>query len=92
MIAGGLAGALSWTVVYPFDVIKTYMQIAGTSTSEAAAAMKDMSMIGVAQTLYRRNGFGAFFRGLGATVFRAFPVNASTFFFYEKIKQEFHFE
>ena len=75
LLSGGLAGALSWTVVYPFDVIKTYMQISGTGDA-TAATYKDLSIWQVAQKLYRNHGMGAFFRGLGATVARAFPVNA----------------
>ena len=27
LVAGGMAGAMSWGVVYPADVVKTYMQI-----------------------------------------------------------------
>lgn len=92
LLSGGLAGALSWTVVYPFDVIKTYMQIAGGSGDSASGITKDSSMLQVARILHRRHGSSAFFRGLGATVLRAFPVNASTFFFYEKIKDGFHFQ
>lgn len=84
LFAGGLAGALSWTVVYPFDVIKTNIQIAeaGTKTSFSY----------IAKDLYRKHGSSVFFRGLGATVFRAFPVNGATFFFYERIKDFLHLE
>jgi hypothetical protein len=84
LFAGGFAGALSWTVVYPFDVIKTNIQIAeaGSKTSFGH----------IAKELYRKHGSSVFFRGLGATVFRAFPVNGATFFFYERIKDFLHLE
>ena len=45
--------------------------------------MTDSRIASVAATLYRRGGFKAFYRGLGTTLIRAFPVNAATFAAYE---------
>lgn len=87
LVSGGLAGALSWSVVYPFDVIKTNIQITDNSSSG-----RNMSFIQMTKDLYTRHGMRVFFRGLGATVFRAFPVNGATFFFYERIKDLLHLE
>lgn len=84
MLAGGFAGALSWTTVYPCDVIKTNLQ----STAIPGAPT---SMVGMAQYLYKRHGMKVFFRGLGTTIIRAFPVNAATFMCYERLKEIFHF-
>lgn len=85
MLAGGVAGAMSWSLVYPFDVIKTNIQSVQTSG-------ENRTIIGTAKSLYRRYGYSIFFRGLGTTVVRAFPVNASTFFCYEKLKHVLHLE
>lgn len=82
MLAGGMAGALSWTVIYPVDVIKTHIQIQSTTTTSMQMAAK----------LYRQYGLKVFTRGLGTTVLRAFPVNASTFYVYELIKRELHMD
>ncbi len=125
LLSGGMAGACSWTTVYPTDVIKTYMQTppqasASPAVSSAGAAASshsegsvtanlrglvsplksteqkltnygDMKIWQVAVDLYKRHGYRVFFRGLGTTIVRAFPVNAATFFFYEKFKAHLHF-
>jgi solute carrier family 25 carnitine/acylcarnitine transporter 20/29 len=83
MLAGGIAGALSWTTVYPFDVIKSTIQ---------SSSGENRSIIQTARLLYQRHGNSVFFRGLGTTIVRAFPVNASTFFCYEKLKHFLHLE
>ncbi len=81
MISGGLAGATSWTAVYPFDVIKTYIQINSSNSS------KQGGVISTVITLYNAYGIRIFFRGLGTTIIRAFPVNAATFYVYEVLKE-----
>lgn len=84
MLAGGIAGALSWSVVYPVDVIKTHIQ----TTSSTIPT----STIQVAKLLYSKYGMSVFTKGLGTTIVRAFPVNASTFYFYELFKKKLHME
>jgi solute carrier family 25 carnitine/acylcarnitine transporter 20/29 len=87
LISGGIAGAVSWTCVYPFDVIKTNIQIA---TGQKAMNKKGkITMLSMGKYLYRQHGASVFTRGLGATVIRAFPVNASTFYVYERLKEYF---
>jgi hypothetical protein len=83
LLSGGMAGALSWAVVYPADVLKTYAQ---TNNPHG------FSLPRLAQEIVRQHGPRVFFRGLGATVLRAFPVNASTFVCYEKIKDYLHLD
>lgn len=88
MAAGGLAGTMSWLVVYPVDVIKTVTQVATDSpVAGNLKSYKDMNSWEVGVCLYRRYGAKVFFRGLGPTLLRAFPVNATTFFFYEEFKK-----
>ena len=89
LISGGCAGAVSWTVVYPLDVIKTNLQI--RPVEEAKNAEGVITNWSMTKYLYRKYGYRVFTRGLGTTVLRAFPVNASTFFFYEKLKEYCHF-
>lgn len=43
------------------------------------------SFVSVAQEIYIRDGLKGFFRGLGPTFLRAFPVNASAIFVYESM-------
>lgn len=79
LFAGGMAGAVSWLVVYPIDVIKSNIQATDLHGSSTAKT----NMFEVAKGLQRKYGWGVFTRGLGVTLLRAFPVNASVFFFYE---------
>eukprot|EP01034_Spumella_vulgaris_P025023 gene25023-31429_t len=74
LIAGGLAGATSWGVVYPSDVIKTYMQISTTPVGTDKLAYKDMRIRDVATSLYRRHGGRIFFNGNIQEVFGTPPA------------------
>ena len=97
-LAGGLAGQLSWAIVYPVDVLKTKIQVVNDPTLSASsgsmAAMKlgdnKTSIIKTSVKLYRQYGIRAFYNGLSTAVVRAFPVNGATFFFYEEIKKRWH--
>ena len=78
-LAGGLSGAFSWFVVFPFDVIKSRIQ---TSPLERNL---QRGMWTTASDIIREHGAGHMFRGLGVTLVRAFPVNAIIFPVYEWI-------
>jgi len=77
-LAGGIAGALSWVVVYPVDVIKSKIQ-----TSPLDAPASSLRMWTVSQTMIAQYGWRSLFRGLGVTIARAFPVNGTIFTVYE---------
>jgi hypothetical protein len=78
-LAGGISGAWTWVIIYPFDVIKTHIQ-----TSPLDAHLRK-GMWTVGRDLIREHGWGHMFRGLGITVARAFPVNAIIFPTYEAV-------
>lgn len=65
--AGGLAGALAWALVYPLDLLKCRMQ---------ARRLPLRAVLLQA----RAEGPLALFRGLRATLYRAFIVNAAIFY------------
>ncbi|CAB9509242.1 Congested-like trachea protein [Seminavis robusta] len=73
--AGGVSGCITWAVVYPVDVIKTHIQTAPLDSP--------VSFIGSGRYLAAKYGWRVLFRGLGITVFRAFPVNGTIFPVYE---------
>jgi hypothetical protein len=81
LIAGGLAGCASWLVIYPVDVVKSHVQTGSTGSSTNGLT--------VARELYRQYGIRAFTRGLGVTMLRAFPVNATVFYALETLKKRF---
>ncbi|EED91939.1 predicted protein, partial [Thalassiosira pseudonana CCMP1335] len=76
-LAGGISGAFTWAIIYPFDVIKSRIQ---TSPLERNL-QKGMWTVG--SDLVKKHGWQYMFRGLGVTLVRAFPVNAIIFPVYE---------
>lgn len=77
-LAGGIAGALSWVVVYPVDVIKSKIQ-----TAPLDAPSSSLRMWTISQNMVAQHGWRSLFRGLGVTIIRAFPVNGTIFTVYE---------
>jgi len=85
-LAGGLAGSLSWIIVYPVDVIKSRIQSLPIDTKVA----KKKSFYFIARNIYQNEGGIIpliFSRGLAITILRAFPVNGTIFFVYEFVNQ-----
>ena len=78
LIAGGIAGSASWFCIFPIDIIKTNIQVAPLGSVDA-----ELGTIAMGKKLLKERGFRFFYRGLGVTLMRAFPVNAITFWFYE---------
>ncbi|RKP39232.1 mitochondrial carrier domain-containing protein [Dimargaris cristalligena] len=79
ILAGGFAGITAWLTTYPMDVIKTRMQ---DIDPQAVKKSPYRTMLGTACACYQEGGARVFFRGLNATIIRAFPCNAATFFVY----------
>lgn len=65
LVIGGLTGSLSWFISYPFDVIKTHIQINNS--------FNDI------MSKFRSNPMQFLFKGLFITLLRAFLVNSMTF-------------
>jgi solute carrier family 25 carnitine/acylcarnitine transporter 20/29 len=78
VFAGGTAGAISWGVVYPFDLLKSRIQALPLDASK-----KESSLEHTTRSVVKRGGWGALYRGLGITLVRAFPVNGIIFCVYE---------
>ena len=77
-IAGGSAGAVTWGIVYPVDIVKTKIQ-----TMPLNATGQELSMFRVGADLVTKYGWRHLFRGMGITLIRAFPVNGTIFPVYE---------
>ena len=83
LVAGGVAGAVSRTVVSPLERIKLLFQMQGqpptyTSTWQAM------------RRIYRDDGLKGFFYGNLANVIRITPTSAFQFFFYDLYKRAFY--
>ncbi|KAF9926857.1 hypothetical protein FBU30_003647 [Linnemannia zychae] len=79
VVAGGFAGILGWLSTYPTDVIKTRIQ------AQHDSLPRSQQFRGVwhcTKHMYREEGIRVFFKGVNATIIRAFPCNAATFLVY----------
>jgi Mitochondrial carrier protein len=86
VIAGGLAGSIAWICIYPFDVIKSHIQVSNHKKKVAEGGSRCMTIFETASHLYRQYGIKAFTRGMGVTIARAFPVNGAMLFTHESLK------
>ncbi|GAU89603.1 hypothetical protein RvY_02136 [Ramazzottius varieornatus] len=68
ILAGGMSGVISWLTCFPQDVVKSRYQTNDRYTSARQCAMDS----------YRKEGWSVFTRGLGTTLVRSFPTNATT--------------
>ncbi len=78
MLAGSLAGFSYWLSCYPFDMVKARMQAAPDVWPPKYASLR-----GAMKTIYRTEGWRAFFNGFVPCVIRSFPANAASFAGYE---------
>lgn len=72
LFSGGCAGMLSWATNYPIDVVKTRIQAEGLAPHGIYTSYSDCIL-----KCLKSDGVNAFFQGFGATMLRAFPVNAA---------------
>lgn len=88
--SGAVAGVLAWVSTFPIDCIKTRVQaverLAGEGQTERGWRPWNGSVAVAAREIWSQGGPGAFWRGVGATVLRAIPVNATLFVVYEGTK------
>lgn len=80
MICGGIAGVILWTAIFPTDVVKSRIQVAGSTEP----------MITVTRQILRTEGVAALYNGLGPTVVRTFPATGALFLAYEGTKKVLH--
>lgn len=81
LAAGALAGIVSQTVSYPFEVIRRRMQVGG--------AVGDGKIVGMRETASRilaERGARGFFVGLGIGYIKVTPMVAVSFWVYERMK------
>lgn len=92
LLCGGISGVVSWTSIFPLDVLKTRIQTQTLQSAEsqpliAGIAVKEarIGALAMARKVYAEEGAGAFFRGVGICSVRAFVVNAAQWAMYEWI-------
>ncbi|XP_035500448.1 solute carrier family 25 member 45 isoform X1 [Scophthalmus maximus] len=84
LMAGGVAGVVTWVFATPMDVVKARLQMSGAGGREYRGVLHCMRVSA------REEGVRVFFKGLLLNSLRAFPVNAITFLSYESLMKLFY--
>ncbi|CAH8532569.1 unnamed protein product [Schistosoma mattheei] len=69
VIAGGIGGVSLWVAIFPFDVVKSRMQIGHHTVTSSSIAHGNK----------RNEGIRSLYRGLGPTLLRTFPATGALF-------------
>ncbi|XP_029362261.1 solute carrier family 25 member 45 [Echeneis naucrates] len=83
LMAGGIAGVVTWAFATPMDVVKARLQMSGAGGREYTGVLHCV------RVSVREEGLRVFFKGLLLNSLRAFPVNAVTFLSYESLMKIF---
>jgi len=80
LVAGGVAGLMSWSSTMPIDVVKSRFQsdnpVDRASSGTGRMAARYSGVVDCAVHSWRAEGVSVFYRGLPVTCMRAFPTNA----------------
>lgn len=82
LAAGGLAGMLSQTLAYPFEVIRRRMQVGG-AVDHGGFLLFNTTV----RLIFAEGGFKGFFVGLTIGYLKVIPMLACSFFVYERSKK-----
>jgi len=81
---GALAGSISQTLTYPFDVLRRKMQVTGMKSS--GLGIKYTGAIDALQGIVRTEGIRGLYTGLWPNLLKVAPSIATSFFCYELVK------
>lgn len=79
LVAGGVAGVVTWACATPMDVVKARLQMSGGGGRVYSGVLHCITVS------VREEGVRVFFKGLILNSVRAFPVNAVTFLSFEML-------
>lgn len=79
--SGAIAGLVSQTSSYPFEVIRRRMQVGG-----AVGDGRRLGIVETAQRIWLERGFRGFWVGLTIGYVKVIPMAATGFFVYERLK------
>lgn len=81
LIAGGLAGLVSQTALYPFEVIRRRLQVGAVTNNGEYLSMTQMARI-----IFAERGLRGFYVGLSIGYIKVIPMVSCSFFVYERMK------
>ncbi|XP_058630762.1 solute carrier family 25 member 45 isoform X3 [Onychostoma macrolepis] len=79
LVAGGVAGVVTWACATPMDMVKARLQMCGGGGRMYSGVLNCITVS------VREEGMRVFFKGLLLNSVRAFPVNAVTFLSFEML-------
>ncbi|KAJ4483477.1 mitochondrial carrier domain-containing protein [Lentinula aciculospora] len=85
LTCGALAGSISQTLTYPFDVLRRKMQVTGMKSS--ALGVKYTGAWDALFGIVRTEGVRGLYRGLWPNLLKVAPSIATSFFTYELVKE-----
>lgn len=85
LLSGAFSGVVTWTLIFPLDLIKSKIQ--KNVLLETATGTKMQVIKQCIAKVYRQNGLRGFYSGYSATVLRAIPVHSLNWIIYEKVKK-----
>lgn len=80
-LAGGVAGVVSWLLIYPIDVVKSRIQ------EDSLTQPKYKGMVDCFSKSIKNDGYRVLFRGLSPTLLRTFIVSGANFVVYELVSK-----
>ncbi|KAF4080816.1 hypothetical protein AMELA_G00175540 [Ameiurus melas] len=85
LLSGSIAGVISKTLTYPFDLFKKRLQVGGFEEARAhfGQVRSYRGFVDCAVCIAREEGLAAFFKGLSPSLIKAAMSTGLTFFFYE---------
>ncbi|KAJ8076806.1 hypothetical protein PM082_001229 [Marasmius tenuissimus] len=84
LACGALAGSISQTLTYPFDVLRRKMQVTGMKSGDLG--IKYTGAIDALVGIMRTEGITGLYRGLWPNLLKVAPSIATSFFTYELVK------
>ncbi|KZV82129.1 mitochondrial carrier [Exidia glandulosa HHB12029] len=82
LLCGALAGSISQTLTYPFDVLRRKMQVRGLN----ALGYEYNGALDALRVIFRKEGLRGLYRGLWPNLLKVAPSIATSFYVYETTK------
>ncbi|KAJ3763575.1 mitochondrial carrier domain-containing protein [Lentinula raphanica] len=89
LTCGALAGSISQTLTYPFDVLRRKMQVTGMKSS--ALGVKYTGALDALFGIVRTEGVQGLYRGLWPNLLKVAPSIATSFFTYELVSHLYRY-
>ncbi|KAH6897661.1 mitochondrial carrier domain-containing protein [Coprinopsis sp. MPI-PUGE-AT-0042] len=83
LACGALAGSISQTLTYPFDVLRRKMQVTGMK----GGSIKYNGALDALRSIVKTEGVKGLYRGLWPNLLKVAPSIATSFFTYEMVKE-----